>query len=174
MLIAVIPVLVAGVASAAPRYPVENPAGTRFTVSYESASNTLNLSTSTAEEPYAGTFGVDGATDDVSVSIVGPNGQVNHGQIVSQVHELADGRQLGCITRTVAPSDLGKGDQQLRPHEQPTSSDTTEPVDPGVLEGECVNGDVSGEPRSADASEHRTDDQDKPQGKSADAPRKNK
>jgi hypothetical protein len=174
MLFAAIPLLVAGVASAAPGYPVERPVEPQFTVSYESASNTVTLSTTTAEEPDAGTFGVEGATNDVSVSVVGPNGPVNHGQIVRQVHELADGRQLGCITRTVAQSDVGKGDQQIRPHEQSTSSDATESVDPSVLDVECVDSNGPSEPVPDGASEHPKDDQDRPQGKSADAPGKDK
>lgn len=174
MLFAVIPLLAAGVASAAPGYPVEDRSATEFTVSYESASNVLSLSTSTAEEPDTGTQGVDAASSDVSVSVVGPAGQVNHGQIVRQVHELAEGRSLGCITRTVAQSDVGKGDQQVRPHEQSTSSDATEAADSSVLEGDCANIDVSGKPLPAAASENRTDARDTPQGKSADAPGKNK
>jgi hypothetical protein len=175
MLFAVIPLLVAGVASAAPEYPVEHPVErpveTQFTVSYESARNTATLSTSTAEEPDAGTFGVEGATNDVSVSVVGPNGLVNHGQIVRQVHELADVRQLGCITRTVAQSDVGKGDHQIRPLEQSTSSDATESVDPSVLDVECLDSNGPSEPVPAGASEHRSDDQDRPQGKGDDQDR---
>lgn len=189
-LFALIPILAAGVASAAPGYPVEDSAETQFAVSYEPASNVLTLSTSTAEDSNTGTVGVDGAataedsvadtvgkegaTNDVSVSVVGPNGQVNHGQIVKQVHGLVEGPQLGCITRIVGQSDLGKGDQQVRPHEQPTSSATTEPVDPSVLEGECTDSDVSGKSASADISGNPIDDRDEPKGKSADAPGKNK
>jgi hypothetical protein len=173
-LFAMIPILAAGVASAAPGYPVEDSGETQFAVSYEPASNVLTLSTSTADDSDAGTVGQDGATNDVSVSVVGPNGQVNHGQIVKQVHGLAEGRQLGCIARNVGQSDLGKGDQQVRPHEQPTSSDTTEPIDPSVLETECTDSDVSGGSASTATSESSADDRDKPKGKSSDAPGKNK
>jgi len=185
MFLGVIPLLVTGVASAAPGYPVDNPPETQFIVSYESASNTLILSTSTAEAPDAdgtptaevpdaGTLGVDGTSNDESVSVVGPNGQVNHGQIVRQIHELAEVSQRGCVTRTVAQSDFGKGDQQVRPHEQSTSTDATEPVDRSVLEGECSDSGVSSDLVPARASDHRVDHPDTPQGKSEDAPGKNK
>ena len=189
-LFALIPMLAAGVASAAPGYPVEDSGETQFAGSYEPASNVLTLSTSTADDSDAGTVGVDGATtaeasdagtvgrdgatNDVSVSVVGPNGQVNHGQIVKQVHGLAEGRQLGCIARTVGQSDLGKGDQQVRLHEQPTSSVTTEPIDPSVLEADCTDSDVSGGSASAATSGNPADDRDKPKGNSTDAPGKNK
>lgn len=170
----VIPLLVMGVASAAPRYPVDNPPETQLIVSYESASNTLTLSTPTAETPDAGTLGVDGTSNDESVSVVGPNGQVNHGQIVKRTHELAEVRQRECVTRTVAQSDLGKGDQQVRPHEQSTSTDATEPVDRSVLEGECSDSGLSSKLVPARASDHRVDHPDTPQGKSEDAPGKKK
>jgi hypothetical protein len=173
-LFALIPILAAGVASAAPGYPVEDSGETQFAVSYEPASNVLTLSTSTADDSDAGTVGVDGATNDVSVSVVGPNGQVNHGQIVKQVHGLAEGRQLGCVTRTVGQSDLGKGDQQVRLGEQPTSSVTTEPIDPSVLEAECTDSAVPSGSASTATSGNPADDRDKPKGKSADAPGKNK
>jgi hypothetical protein len=173
-LFAMIPILAAGVASAAPGYPVEDSGEIQFAVSYEPASNVLTLSASTAEAPDAGTVGRDGATNDVSVLAVGPNGQVNHGQIVKQVHGLAEGRQLGCIARNVGQSDLGKGDQQVRPHEQPTSSVTTEPIDPSVLEADCTDSAVSGGSASTATSGNPADDRDKPKGKSADAPGKNK
>ncbi len=174
MFLGVIPLLVTGVASAAPGYPVDNPPETQFAVSYESASNALTLSTPTAEAPDAGTLGVDGTSNDVLVSVVGSNGQVNHGQIVRRIHELAEVSQRGCVTRTVAQSDLGKGDRQVRPHEQSTSTDATEPVDQSVLEGECSDSGVSSDLVPAGASDHRVGDPDTPQGKSGDAPGKNK
>lgn len=174
MFLGVIPLLVTGVASAAPGYPVDNPPETQFTVSYESASNALTLSTPTAEAPDAGTLAVVGTSNDVPVSVVGPNGQVNHGQIARRIHELAEVRQRGCVTRTVAQSDLGKGDQQVRPREQSTSTDATEPVDRSVLEGECSDSGVSSELVPATASDHRVGDPDTPQGKSGDVPGKNK
>jgi hypothetical protein len=173
-LFALIPILAAGVASAAPGYPVEDSGEIQFAVSYEPASNVLTLSTSTAEASDAGTVGVDGAINDVSVLVVGPNGQVNHGQIVKQVHGLAEGRQLGCIARNVGQSDLGKGDQQVRLGEQPTSSVTTEPIDPSVLEAECTDSAVPSGSASTATSGNPADDRDKPKGKSADAPGKNK
>ena len=47
------------------------------------------------------------------VSIAGPNGQVNHGTIVSSMaHYFGPGK--GKLMRQVAKSDLGKGDQQVK------------------------------------------------------------
>ena len=76
-------------------------------------------------EPEAAT---DETTDDESdgqedpcalhvVDVTGPNGQINHGQVVSSfVHALRDLgiRERGCIVRTIAQSEYGKGDQQIR------------------------------------------------------------
>jgi hypothetical protein len=90
------------------------------------------------------------------------------------VHGLAEGRQLGCITRTVGQSDLGKGDQQVRLGEQPTSSVTTEPIDPSVLEAECTDSAVPSGSASTATSGNPADDRDKPKGKASDAPGKNK
>jgi hypothetical protein len=58
-----------------------------------------------------------------AVSVEGPNGQVNHGQIVSStVHALKDGYDkdmygpFGQFVKDVAGDDeLGKGDQQVKP-----------------------------------------------------------
>ncbi len=50
----------------------------------------------------------------VSAGVVGgPNGQINHGQFMKLIHQLVDGRGMGCLNRVIAQSDLGKGDQQL-------------------------------------------------------------
>ena len=170
MILGVIPLVVAGVASAAPQYPVDNPAETRFTVSYQPADEVLTLGTSVVEPPDAGSGVVDDVSSDVSVSVAGPNGQINHGQIVRQIHDLVDRSQVGCVTRAVAQSDLGKGDQQVRPQEQSTSTDATEPIDPSVLEVECSNSNEPTKPSPSDAAEHPTNKPDGAKGKSVDAP----
>lgn len=47
------------------------------------------------------------------VSIAGPNGQVNHGSIVSAMaHQFGPGK--GKLMRHIAQSDLGKGDQKVK------------------------------------------------------------
>ncbi len=47
------------------------------------------------------------------VSIAGPNGQVNHGSIVSSMaHQFGPGK--GKLMRHIAQSDLGKGDQKAK------------------------------------------------------------
>lgn len=61
--------------------------------------------------PYSG----DGPCALSAVDVAGPNGQVNHGQVVSSfVHALKEAgvRAKGCLVRTIATSDYGKGDQQ--------------------------------------------------------------
>ena len=58
----------------------------------------------------------------MAVSVVGPNGQVNHGTVVSNtVHALKDAHNkdihgpFGHFVRDIARSELGKGDQQEKP-----------------------------------------------------------
>ena len=175
----VIPLLVAGVASAAPTYPVNLAPETLSTVSYEAASHIPTPVTLTPDTVDAVPPGVDDIIADVSVSVAGPNGEVgdgpmNHGQIVRQSHELAECRQLGCVTRTVAQSDLGKDDQQRRPQEQSTSTDTTGSVDPSLLDTECSDNSVPSKPTPGNASQNRPDGREEPKGKSSDAPGMNK
>jgi hypothetical protein len=175
MVLALVPFLISGVAAAAPGYPVENPPSNPFTVTYDTTSHVLTLTTSITEDSGAAVSGVDGTTGDVATTVVeGPNGQINHGQIVRQVHELVEGQQLGCVTRVVAKSDLGKGDQQVRPNEPSTESNITESVDPAILEGECPSSNQSNKPASTSASDHPSKNGDKSQGKSKDAPGQNK
>lgn len=55
----------------------------------------------------------------VEVDVTGPNGQVNHGQIVRAFNLWAKQHRSefrhGCLVRVIAGSDLGKGDQQVKP-----------------------------------------------------------
>ena len=66
-----------------------------------------------AEEPteYAGADGECGLS---GVVVAGPNGQINHGQVMKAFHSLIDMKGHGCINRIIARSDLGKGDQQVK------------------------------------------------------------
>lgn len=57
------------------------------------------------------------ACDFTATDVTGPQGQVNHGTVVSAfVHALkANGYTgLGCYVKLIAQSDYGKGDQQIR------------------------------------------------------------
>ncbi len=68
-----------------------------------------DITSVTDPAPYA-------ADEDCGVSagvVGGPNGQINHGQFMKLIHQLVDGRGMGCLNRVIAQSDLGKGDQQL-------------------------------------------------------------
>jgi hypothetical protein len=73
-----------------------------------------------ADFPYGQTTGV---CDLSAVDVTGPAGQVNHGQVVSsfvqalkdQMKEAGVSGGVGCLVRTVAQSDYGKGDEQQGP-----------------------------------------------------------
>ena len=68
----------------------------------------------------------------VTVDITGPNGQINHGQVVSnfvralklQLNEAGRKAGIGCLVRMVAQSDHGQGEEQVGPttSSQPTTS----------------------------------------------------
>jgi hypothetical protein len=73
-----------------------------------------------ADFPYGQTTGL---CDLSAVDVTGPAGQVNHGQVVSsfvqalkdQMKEAGVSGGVGCLVRTVAQSDYGKGDEQQGP-----------------------------------------------------------
>lgn len=48
------------------------------------------------------------------VSVLGPNGQVNHGMFMKAFNSVWEGPGRGCVNRFLAQSDLGKGDQQIQ------------------------------------------------------------
>jgi len=134
LVVAVLPVLASQVASAAPGYPVEDPKGTSYTVAYEPPSQVLTLASSTIGTSDGSIVSGDSSpepsvaeSDSVSGVVEGPNGQVNHGQVMKQVHELTDGQSSGCLTSEVARSDLGKGDQE----------GLVEDIDPLTVEVDC-------------------------------------
>ena len=58
----------------------------------------------------------EGECDLTVTNVEGPQGQVNHGTVVSSfVHALKDAgvKAIGCYLRIIAQSDYGKGDQQV-------------------------------------------------------------
>jgi hypothetical protein len=65
----------------------------------------------------------EGVCDLTAVDVTGPNGQVNHGQVVSsfvqavkeQLREAGVRGGMGCLVHVIAHSDYGKGDQQRGP-----------------------------------------------------------
>jgi hypothetical protein len=82
----------------------------------------------------------DGECGLTATGVEGPNGQVNHGTVVSNfVHALKSLglRGVGCYLRLIAQSDYGKGDQQVQ---------VPEVEEPGedeiVVEEETVEGTV--------------------------------
>ncbi|MDH3605593.1 MAG: hypothetical protein OER12_01200 [Acidimicrobiia bacterium] len=85
--------------------------------------DTEEFDTADAPAPYAGPDGECGLSAGV---VAGPNGQVNHGQLMKAFHQLFDMRGKGCVNRLLAQSDLGKGDQQVK----------TGDVDPEFAAGE--------------------------------------
>ncbi|HSL26811.1 MAG TPA: hypothetical protein VLA54_11055 [Acidimicrobiia bacterium] len=77
----------------------------------------------------------DGDCDLSAVDVTGPNGQVNHGQIVSSlVHALksAGYRGSGCMVSRVAQTDWGKGDQQVTASTASTTTTTVATVEGDV------------------------------------------
>ncbi len=100
----------------------------------ESATDLENLSTDsvgddTAEED-------DPACVLTAVDVTGPNGQVNHGQVVrSFVHALKELglRGNGCAVRAIAQSEYGKGDQQVRTSDVEDSEDGSTTEDSATL-----------------------------------------
>jgi hypothetical protein len=85
-------------------------------------------------------YSEDGECSLTATNVEGPNGQVNHGSVVSSfVHALkALGiTGAGCYVRLIAQSDYGKGDQQVQ------VPDVEEPEEGEVIEAEPVEGTVN-------------------------------
>jgi hypothetical protein len=177
LVVAVIPVLVSQVASAAPGYPVEDPPATSYVVAYDPPSRLLTVTSPTTSTPESsdvagGTDVVtgttasddDSGTDAVASGVVGaPNGQVNHGQVVKKLHELTDGGNSGCLTSAVARSDLGKGDDQS------TSGD----IDSVILNVDCSKtSDSDASDKTPGKSDKTPGKPDRSPGKSDKAPGK--
>ena len=163
-LVAVLPVLVSQVAAAAPGYPVENPPGAQIVVGYDAQANVLTFSaetTSTTESETAiersdPTVAVE-LTEIASGVVEGPNGQINHGQVMKQLHELTEAKNSACVTSAVAKSDLGKEDRSVNSDD----SDVT------LIDTECTTTDLLGERSSTNGSETAATNQSKDPGKSA-------
>jgi hypothetical protein len=65
----------------------------------------------------------------LALSVTGPQGQVNHGTIMSAfVKSLPEGRGRGCVVRMLAHSSLGKGDQKVTATTTATAPTTTTPT----------------------------------------------
>ena len=96
-----------------------------------------------ADSPVAYT-GAEGVCGLSGGEVSGPNGQVNHGMFMKLFNSLFDGRGRGCVTRHLAQSDLGKGEQQVHandttPFESVESGDTGS-VDFTTAEADCEHG----------------------------------
>jgi len=108
---------------------------------------------------------VDGLEEDCTFNatdVTGPEGQVNHGTVVSAfVKALKDSDVeggIGCYVRIIAQSDYGKGDDQV----QASDADTTDP-DTETISGEttfevsettCGRPDHAGRPEDAGKPDH--------------------
>jgi hypothetical protein len=98
--------------------------------------NAVQYASTADGEPTDDTLGECSLT---ATNVEGPNGQVNHGSVVSSfVHGLkALGiTSAGCYVRLMAQSDYGKGDQQVQ------VPDVEEPEEGEVIEAEPVSGTV--------------------------------
>lgn len=90
------------------------------------------------------------------VDVTGPNGQINHGTIVSSFVKALKGMELpfngkGCLVRYIAQSEYGKGDQKVKAGDQSVAG-SSEPsamtsLELAVDEADCVHGkaDKAGE-----------------------------
>ena len=116
-----------------------------------------------------------------AIVVAGPNGQVNHGQVVSAFSRALDIAGKGCVMRWIAQSGFGKGDEQVRTGDvDPTFAVMdTGTVDLVTVMAACEKGakddgadDESEGSDSADIESGKADEPDKP-GK-ADKPDKSK
>jgi hypothetical protein len=93
-----------------------------------------------------------------SVDVTGPNGQVNHGQVVSSfVHALkAMGLNgNGCLIRIIAQSDYGQGDQQVTVADaEPVVAPSDGTVGIQNIETACGNGASDGDNGELDDTGH--------------------
>jgi len=107
------------------------------------------------------------------IVVGGPNGQINHGQYLKAAKSLFDMKGHGCIVRHLAQSDIGKYETQLKTSDVDQEWVFDEAGDGANLtfsyfETDCKHGKKEkGENGPAQAA-------DRPRGKSADAPGKNK
>jgi hypothetical protein len=167
VVVAVLPVLVLEVVAAAPGYPVEDPAGAPVAVVYDASTHVLSIDSSTvetSEDPVAGDTSVSGVVE-------GPSGQINHGQVIKQLHELTEGPASGCLTSAVARSDLGEGDQKVTTDEY-GSTGSSGATDGAVttIETDCTDSGRSNDQASSKSSENSSANRPTAPGKSDSAP----
>jgi hypothetical protein len=170
-LVAVLPALVSQVAAAAPGYPVEDPPGAQIVVGYDARTNLLTFSSETTSttksEATADPSDPTAAVEYVEIAsgvVEGPNGQINHGQVMKQLHELTEGNNSGCFTSAVAKSDLGKEDRSINSD----GSDVT------LIDTDCTTTDLLDDKPSANGSETASANQSKDHGKSSEDDDKDK
>jgi hypothetical protein len=185
LVVAAIPMLVAEVVAAAPGYPVEDQQPDAFVVAYDETSHVLSLSPSTTmaldqpdEVEPSGPDGAppppSGGADDVVSGVVGgPNGQINHGQVIQQLRDLLDGQNPACLTSAVAQSDLGKGDHQVRSGDVETadSGTLTDELGSAIVNVDCTKNNPSDESGSAGVGKGSPSERPESAGKSDKAPR---
>ncbi len=141
-----------------------------------------DITSVTDPAPYA-PYAADGDCG-VSAGVVGgPNGQINHGQFMKLIHQLVDGRGMGCLNRVIAQSDLGKGDQQLQKSDVDATfaAATTGQVDFTTVAADCNRdkkdkGENHPASSNAQGKKDKGDKSDRPDspGNSGNPPGKNK
>jgi hypothetical protein len=123
-------------------------------------------------EPVGAPFPYSGADSECGVSgadVTGPAGQVNHGMFMKLFNSLYDGTGRGCVVRHLAQSDLGKGDQQVAPDEdpdfEPVVGGESGQIDFASVETDCEHGKKSENQADIDAqTTGRPDHAGKPEG----------
>jgi hypothetical protein len=114
-------------------------ADTLFTFGYDMISRTFLWNLSSLEEPPE--CALDGLGDDCPLTggeVSGPNGQVNHGMFLKLFNSLYEGMRRGCVVRHLAQSDLGKGDQQVKPGDE-----AGEPGEVGIIDFTAIATDCN-------------------------------
>ena len=91
-------------------------------------------------------------------------------------NSLYEGRNRGCVNRFLAQSDLGKGDQKVRVPDVDAGAEAVADGDTGTVSFEsalanCVKDDKA---KGQDRSQKKGDRDDRPRGKSGEAPGRNK
>lgn len=115
----------------------------------------------------------DGPCTVKGIEVAGPNGQINHGQFMKAAKSLFDTKGHGCVLRHFAQSNIGKGDTQLKTSDVDDEWGFDADEDGANLtfsyfETDCKHG------KKDKGEEGQTQAVDRPRGKSADAPGKNK
>ena len=112
-----------------------------------------------------------------AADVTGPNGQVNHGMFMKLWNSLDQGKGLGCLTRHLAGSDLGKEDQikvsDVDSDFAPVTEGETGVIDFLTFTADCEHGNGNGNGNSSEAAANSGGRPDSP-GKSGDAPGRNK